>query len=287
MSILKEITKHVDEMPGLSPTVMRLLDLTRDINCSPKDLLDVIKIDPVLTGKVLKLINSAYFSLPNEVVSLNHALVLLGVNTIKNLALSTAVVNVLGKDKSGSPFFDMHRVWEHCLSCAVAARTIARETGVERKLLEEYFIAGLLHDIGKILLVLYHPDEYQKVIENADNMFCLPNEQEMETIGITHQEIGRLLAEKWKLGPGLTGAIFHHHAPVYEDANSRIIVITHIADYMVNLFNIRFYPVDADPVVDPQAWNYLKLNASDCQHLLKNLQADLQKAAVFLKANNP
>ena len=144
MGLIERITKHVDEMPGMSPTVARLTEITRDINCAPKDLINVIKLDPVLTGKVLKLINSAYFALPNKVISLNHAVIMLGVNTIKNLSLSTAVVDVI-KGDSKSEYFNMDKIWEHSLATAVTAKNLAKAMNIDKKILEEFFICGLLH----------------------------------------------------------------------------------------------------------------------------------------------
>ena len=137
------------------------------VKITAKDLNKVISLDPVLVGKVLKLVNSAYYSLPNKVTSLVNAIIMLGINTIKNLALSTAVLgNMKRKDRFKS--LNVDGFWRHSIGVGVASKLIATKIGIPANKREEYFIGGLLHDIGKIPLNEIFPEEYLKVIRAAD-----------------------------------------------------------------------------------------------------------------------
>ncbi|MCL2879605.1 MAG: HDOD domain-containing protein, partial [Treponema sp.] len=145
------IEEYIGNMPSLPTTVAKVLEVCNNPHTSPADLNHVISLDPVLVGRVLKLINSAYYGLGQHVTNLVRAIIMLGLNTVKNLALSSAVMGNLktGKNSQG---LDMEGFWRHSLCVGVAAKMLAKQRGIESKQREEYFTAGLLHDIGKIPL---------------------------------------------------------------------------------------------------------------------------------------
>src|SRR5512136_2738351 len=148
---LAVIQGYISRMPSLPITVSKILQICNDPRTSPVDLNQVISLDPVLMGRVMKLINSAYYSLPNQITSLVRAIIMLGINTVKNLALSTAVLGNLGK-KSNFQALNIDGFWRHSLCVGVAAKLVAAKRKRDAKQLEEYFVSGLLHDIGKIPL---------------------------------------------------------------------------------------------------------------------------------------
>lgn len=123
--LFRQLRDFIDRMPSLSTTVTKVMEVCNQPNTSPNDLNRVISLDPVLTGHVLKLINSAYYSLPNQVTTLTRAIIMLGLNTVKNLALSTAVLGTLGKEKSEC--FSMDTFWTHSICTGVTAKAIAGE----------------------------------------------------------------------------------------------------------------------------------------------------------------
>ena len=136
-------------MPSLSTTVGKVLEICSRPDTAPNDLNKVISLDPVLTGQVLKLINSAYYSLMNKVTSLTRAIIMLGLNTVKNLALSTAIIRCVGQAKK-SKSLPIKDFWAHSISVGVMAKLLAAEQGIPLVEREEYFVAGLLHDLGKV-----------------------------------------------------------------------------------------------------------------------------------------
>ena len=147
--ILTIIKAYISKMPSLPTTVSKILQICNDPKTSPSDLNQVISLDPVLMGKVMRLINSAYYSLPNQVTSLVRAIIMLGINTVKNLAISTAILGNLGK-KNNFQALNMNGFWRHSIGVGVTSKMIARYRKVDSTLLEGYFVAGLLHDLGKI-----------------------------------------------------------------------------------------------------------------------------------------
>jgi putative nucleotidyltransferase with HDIG domain len=208
--VRQTLLKAVERMPAFPKSVHQVLELSGDINCSQKDLVEVIKKDPVFTLKILRLVNSPYFGLSREITSINHASVYLGLNTLKNVALGLAAVGAI--PRSASDRLDMGAFWLHSLAVAACASMLGRKLGVSRDDVANFFAAGLLHDIGKVVFALYMPEQF----ETATRMAAEPGKSldrcELKVIGATHADIGGLLAEKWNLPGELREAIASHHS---------------------------------------------------------------------------
>ncbi len=205
------IQEYLIKMPSLSTTISKVLSVCNSPNTSANDLNKVIAMDPVLTGNVLKLINSAYYALRRKVNSLTQAIIMLGLNNIKNLALSTAVLGNITKKKSPKDN-TMDIFWTHCVATGVWAKALALETGITKSKCEEYFVAGLLHDIGKIPLIHCYPENYVKIIDTANEKNLSIYTLEKRIFGLDHEEIGKLIGQKWKLeGPIFQTICNHHH----------------------------------------------------------------------------
>jgi len=207
--VKKKLMSAVEKMPAFPKSVHQVLKLASDINCSQKDLVEVIKNDPVFTLKILRLVNSAYFGLSREITSINHASVYLGLNTLKNVALGLAAVGAIPKRSVAG--LDMGAFWLHSLGVAAATRMLGEILGVSRDEAADYFAAGLLHDVGKVVFALYLPDEYKQASEQASEPGVSLYEVELQVIGATHADIGAMLAEKWNLPVDLHDAIARHH----------------------------------------------------------------------------
>jgi putative nucleotidyltransferase with HDIG domain len=208
---LGKVRAHILRMAGLSTTAIKVLRTCNEPDACANDLNRVISLDPVLTGRVLQLINSAYYSLPSKVNSLTRAIILLGINTVKNLVLSFAVFQSFSQRDSFRAF-TADQFWTHSLCTAAAAKLLAAGRGVPLAEREEYFVAGLMHDIGKIPLNRLFPDAYREAVaaahESGQGMRCEENLQ----IGVDHCRVGHMIARKWQLSPALTAALSDHHA---------------------------------------------------------------------------
>jgi putative nucleotidyltransferase with HDIG domain len=199
----------VEQMPAFPKSVQKILELTRDVACAPKDLVQVIDRDPVVTVKVLRVVNSAYYGLAKQITSVDHAVVFLGFNTIKNLALSMAAIGMLPSNPLAG--FDGQRYLLHSLTTAAIARQLAQSLpGAD---VHDCFIAGLLHDFGKVVVAQFMPIEFRRSMElslwNGEPLHAALR----EVIGVDHAEVGAMLAEKWRFAPNLVETIRHLHMP--------------------------------------------------------------------------
>ncbi len=207
-------------MPAFPRSVQKILELTRNINCLPKDLVAIIEKDPVMTMKVLKVINSAYYNLPNKITSVNQSVVYLGLNTVKNLALAFAAVGILPRMNAAG--FDIQRYLIHSLTTGAIARQLCTQYARGEADPGDLYIAGLLHDFGKVVLAQFLAAEFREVLARAyamDGSGGMPlHMAEREVIGVDHAEIGARLAERWQFPPHLVEVIRLHHSDEGEGA---------------------------------------------------------------------
>ena len=222
-------------MPSLSTTAKKVIAVCNSPSSSANDINRIISLDPVLTGNVLKLINSAYYSMRDHVTSLTKAIVMLGLNTIKNLALSTAVLGTLNKNKKSPTMDDF---WSHSIITGITAKHIAAITGVPLIEREVYFVSGLLHDLGKIPLIQCFPKGYATVIESSLRKQISMNRSEKIIFGINHSMTGKMIAKKWSLrGPVYEVICYHHDPDASDPAHLKIVRIIALA----NLFSSMIY----------------------------------------------
>jgi len=277
---LRKIHAFVKKMPSLSTTVSKVLEICSRTDTAPNDLNKVISLDPVLTGQVLKLINSAYYSLVNKVTSLTRAIIMLGLNTVKNLALSTAIIRSVGQTKK-SKVLPIQKFWAHSIGVGVTAKIFAAELDIPLGEREEFFVAGLLHDLGKIPF----DDEYATVLAKTRERRQPLITMEEELLGVDHQEVGRLIAQKWKLNSGITQAICFHHCPEQADPELRqLVAAVALADCYVCLFDIGYagnvYP---DEEKFQQALEMTGLSWETISGLSEVVEEEIHKAEIFLQ----
>ncbi len=201
----QKLAAAVDRMPAFPRSVQQILQLTRDVNCSPKDLVRVIDHDPVVTVKILRVVNSAYYSLPKQITSINHAVVYMGFNSLKNLALSIAAIGMLPKDNLAG--FDAHEYLLHSLTTANIAKMLAPRVGNVDP--TDCFIAGLLHDFGKVVFAQYMPKEFREALMMSEWSETSLHLALREIIGTDHAVVGAMLVEKWRFAAPLVETIRH------------------------------------------------------------------------------
>ena len=206
----RKISDAVAKMPAFPKSVQKILELTRDIDCRPKDLVSTIENDPVMTVKILKVLNSSYYNWPNKITSINRAVVYLGFNTLKNLALSVAALGMLPKE--GIAGFDIQRYLLHSLTVAGIAKQLCGRLGAGSDPMDCH-IAGLLHDFGKLVFARFMPQEWAAATALSRNDALPSYLAERNIIGVDHAVVGAMLAEKWQFPQALADSIrFHHDA---------------------------------------------------------------------------
>ena len=204
-----ELITLVEKMPAFPNSVQRVIQLTSDIDTSGKDIVEVIESDPVMTVKILKVINSPFYGLPQKINSIQRAVVHIGMNTIKNMALSVAAIGVLKpKNKAG---FNNHDFLLHSLTTAAICKKLAENTAVPQTECSDYFVAGLLHDFGKVVFAEFKPEVFKLALHKSAEQQLPLHQCEIEFIGMDHSQAGTLLAEKWAFDQKLIESINHHH----------------------------------------------------------------------------
>jgi HD-like signal output (HDOD) protein len=283
---LKVIQRYIARMPSLSTTVTKVMETCNDPAVSPNDLNRVISLDPVLTGQVIKLVNSAYYSLVNEVTSLTRAIIMLGINTIKNLALSLSIVGVI-KDRDAFRAFTIDEFWSHSICVGVAGKLIAAATGVPANEREEFFVAGLLHDLGKIPLNSCYPDDYQAVVKavKTDNIPLYAAEQHQ--FGLNHCQVGATIAEKWTLNRNLADTLNYHHFPDRQEIeDKKFLTIMTLADMIAHMMTIPNWDrLSLEGSAIEGLAGRINIDLDTFKELKEPVTAELEKARSFLQVS--
>lgn len=203
--------KKSGHVPILPEILVRLLEACDNEATPLTQVASLIDKDPSLSYKVLQLVNSAYFGLRTTYSGVDQAVVYLGANSVKNMAVTAAVHQVFGDERfAGLNYFNIHSFWYHSLKCATLSRRLAERTRLVNP--DDAYLGGLLHDLGKLVLVSAFPDKYESVlaeVQEGDDLL----ESERAHIGATHCEIGCWLIEDWKMNSLIADAIGYHHEP--------------------------------------------------------------------------
>ena len=203
--LAQELAAAIDRMPAFPKSVQRILELAREDTSTAKELVTVIDRDPVLTLKMLKVVNSAYFRLPRQINSIGHAVVFLGFNATKNLALGMAAIGMLPTGNTAG--FDWQDYLVHSVATASIARRLAARVSDADPM--ECFVAGLLHDFGKVVMARHMPERLQAVLQTCRQEGSSLHLALRREWGTDHAEVGALLVERWQFSPSLAKTIRH------------------------------------------------------------------------------
>ena len=266
----KEVLDRVltsPRLPSLPSIAVEVINLVQRPDVHIDELASTIEKDPALASRILKTVNSSFYGLPRAVSTISKALVVLGLSSVKSLALSFSLVNDLKEtDDNG---FDHMMYWKRSLYSAVAARVLARKIGIGEQ--EEAFLSALMQDMGMIAMVQTLGVEYRLIAAEAgtDHQRLLPLEQ--KNLGIDHTEVGSALAEHWNLPPLLVNPIRHHENPMSAPQEaSKLVRCVALASYAADFF-ISSSPGDALQVYVARAQEWLKLPKDHTEPLLRNV----------------
>lgn len=204
-------------LPTLPHILVKLIHACQDENGNIKDIAKIICADASISARILKLANSSYFRSTVKISQIDQALIRLGRSAIKNLAISSAVQQVFSKSDTFAEGFDLKRFWRHSLTSAVLSRMIAEKTSFN--LPEQAFLAGMIHDIGRLILAVNFPEEYKMILTDSENMTESLIERENQ-IGAPHTEIGAWLLSRWNFDSMIIDASRYHHEPIVRIKNS-------------------------------------------------------------------
>lgn len=275
---IKQLVDRIENIPTLPEVSARILAVTQDPSTSAEDVNRIILTDQALTAKILKLVNSAFYGFPRRIGTVTEAVVILGFGTIRNLAITASVFHTFGKRGKGK--FDRAAFWKHCVGVGVVSRLLARRLGAPNH--EDNFIAGLLHDVGKVVLDQYLHDEFVEALARVESEQISLYEAENEVFGITHADIGGWLSEHWNMPDYLVWSIKFHHEPGKAPGDCSVVPIVHVANSVARYKEIGNGGDPLKPPIQTEALQRLNFTKEHMDYVLEAVDKDLEKAAEFV-----
>ena len=266
--VLRHKVENINTLPTVPGVLKRLSVVIEKPRITLVEISAFISKDAALTTKVLKMVNSAIYGFPGRIASVSHATMLLGLNIIKGLLLGVSVFELMQKAMNG--------LYEHSLACAIASRIIAQKKGLKEP--EEVSVAGLLHDIGKVILTLEFPTEYQAAMNEAQGKGISIFDAEKNQFNATHANVGSWLAEKWHFPRNLIEVIECHHRPALAKNAPLETAIVHMADLLVRARGFGFAGEIFVPEVNAIAYELLNLSESDIKDVLREVEDNMESA---------
>jgi putative nucleotidyltransferase with HDIG domain len=272
-----DVARNIGDLPALPAIVLELIRTFDDPGADIPTLARMISHDQALAARTLRAANSSFYGLEAKVKSISQAIMVLGFDTVRSLVSAGAIINALPAS-GASPEPD--QFWRHAMATALCARNIARRT----RLNHEYaFLAGLLHDIGRLVLATRFPQHYAEAMAWRDVHDAWQLDAEQAVLGIDHQQVGLMLAEAWLFPPLIQRAIAFHHAPAVDDLGE-LASIVHVANAVVHALDLGGEPDAAVPPVSQAAWASLRLEGDMLRAVFSETEAQYEDACLILAA---
>ena len=253
---IRPYVQKITKLPTLPVIAQEILMMVNNDLITVDKLEKIIENDPAITAKVLSVSNSAYFGMKSPTKSLGNAIMRIGFNNVKNVAIGVSLMTVMG-DGSKDPVLDYNRIFNHSVTVGFNARMMTKE--IKSRISEEILMDGILHDIGYLILSKYFTEEYRKVLEDYKQTGSLLASEE-SVFGFTHADIGHWLAEKWKLPANVMDTILYHHNPSLAKKNMKRVAMIHIADYISSKNMMAVTKESPNYPLDPGALSILELS---------------------------
>ncbi|MEK6701583.1 MAG: HDOD domain-containing protein [Planctomycetota bacterium] len=273
---IREIS-HIATLPEIT---LKIVELVEDPKSTAQDLHKVISSDPALSTRILKVVNSSFYGLPGQIASINRAIVMLGLNAVKNIAIAASLAKLFrGGELTGN--FSAKDLWTHANATAVCSKMLA--DSLKLGLSDEAFLAGLMHDIGIMVEMQFDRNKLTEVFEKlqagATDMLAL----EEATFGANHQDFGAGLCERWKFPKSFAAVTGFHHRPLELAQGSRTLVcLVHIADRIAAEVAGGFRQDLANFDIEPAVRDEIKLTVEKLAEVKKALPEQLKNAANML-----
>lgn len=265
-----EVIRDTSSLPTLPGVVSRLQSLAENRKSTIEEMARLVSSDQILSARVLRLVNSPSYGF-YKVSTISNALILLGVNVVRSLALSSSIFEIMERTIVG--------LWEHSLGAGVAANIIARHLKLSE--VEEISTAALLHDIGKVILKEKFPEDYLEVTQTMERDGLTMLEAERAVLGTDHAEVGEWLVRNWYLPEKLSEPVAYHHDVAGAGAHKVKTAVVHLADVLVKASGFGFSGDNYVPRIQPVAWERLGMTETDLSVIVEELEERLVEARNF------
>jgi HD-like signal output (HDOD) protein len=280
--LMKAMNK-VTEIASLPEVTAKIVQVVEDPRATAKDIHDVVQSDPALAAKALKIVNSAFYGLPSQIASLERAILMLGLTAVKNLALATSLSRIIKADQI-SDHFGPRDLWRHCVAVGVCSRALA--SAAKSTQTDEAFVAGLVHDMGLIIVQQLFP---QRLRDVAETCYCSPQNfcaAEEAAIGADHQAFGGVMATKWKFPPGLRNAIAYHHEPrSLQPEFQKVAAMVYVADTLCSHNKYGFWLTSHTQDLSEEVLDLVGLTREQINAVGADLPARIEEAEQIFTAD--
>ena len=275
-----ELLARVADFPTLPAIVDRIAELVRQPDTTARDIEGVIASDQTLAARLLRLVNSPFYGFPQRITTISRAVGIVGFEALRNLAFSTSVIELFATTPTDS--FDPSEFWKHSIGTAVAARELARCLG--EKQLEDFFVAGLVHDIGKLVHHEYMPDAFAETSRLVKERDILLRDAEQEILKFTHDHTAGILLRHWRLPERLIVMVADHHRPGRTREGARDAAVIHLADILARAKGFGSGGDAKIPRLDRRAWDLLGLTFGHLEQVMDRMEHEFAAAAGILGA---
>ncbi len=276
---LETILDGLKDLPTLPASLVEVNRMLADTGATVDEVGEVIAYDPSLTARLLRVANSSFYGLSQQVDTVARAVTVLGFSTVRNLALTVAVQESFGGTVEG---IDLRGLWHHSLGCGTASRELARVGGP--KLQEKAYVCGILHDIGILAVARCFPEECKEILSRCHAGEMRPlRTVEKEVLGFSHPEIGALMVERWRFPAEYVSAIHcHHDCPdTQADEGRGDALLTHSVRAGNSVAKTLKLGASIDPesaTVEPLIWENLGIRKEDLKDVLRRIEAEYREA---------
>ena len=271
-----DVVRTLDDLPSLPAVVMELLNSIDQDDVDISVLAKKVSYDQALTAKTLRLANSSLYGLQVKVTTIQQAITYLGFQTTRNLITAAAVTGCFAEGHC--PGFDHKAFWRHSIATAACAKVLARQMRFNQ---DYAFTAGLLHDIGRLVLVSCFPNQYSETIHYREQHDCYLLDAERAVLGVDHVDAGLALAEHWNFSDTMRLAIGGHHDPEAPGAGF-LATIIHVADAIVHALDLAQVQDDLVPPVSTVAWTALGLDEEVYLQLFRETELQYEEISMVL-----
>lgn len=275
-----KLVKMVKDFPTLPTIYSKVMKTMADPKCTVNDLADIIQSDQSITLKILKFANSPMLGMRTKVENISDAIFYVGFKEIKNIILALSVMKLFAKFKSGSAL-DIVKLWEHSIAVGAVTRILGSQVGVKN--VEDYYISGILHDVGKLFFIKIFKEKYAKIIEEAVVRKISLNAVEKEIFGKDHCFVGYLLADSWKLPKSIVNCIRYHEKGVSASGEfAKQIACVHLANIIAQAMELG---ESGDEIVDEpnfEIWSILAIKPGQIAGLYDTFLSHYQKSTSIL-----
>jgi putative nucleotidyltransferase with HDIG domain len=271
---------NVEEFPTLPQIITKIIDACEDEQVTVDDLAKIISNDPSICARILKLANSAYYGYLRKVNTISKAITILGFETIKTLSISASVFDSFKKIRSNYNF-NRCQFWLHSIGTATICKVICRH--IHNHDVEVVFLVGLLHDIGKLFFESYYEPQFEEVMKLVTVNRCSIYDAESQVFGVTHDEVGGWLTERWKFPLDLVNPIqYHHDVKSCPEEYAQFAAMVQVADHICRIHNIGSGGDNLIPQIDPAALEILGLTMQDVDDISNKVTDEKENIFTFM-----